>query len=148
LSFSYDLYAQIEKAAVYLAPDLGSIKIFELEKGTKVTGIEQKGYWHKVAYKGKKGWIYRFLVKTMPPVNGQDVYGKISSQTGQYEDFANRARRRPSAYSSAAAARGLNEGRLRFSAKYRLDYEALEKMEAVAITDSEAREFLGQGVAK
>jgi len=147
LSFSYDLYVNSARATVYLAPDIGSGKLFELPAGTRMSGIVQKGYWHKVEYQGKKGWVYKFLVKKTPPIKKQHVYDTGGPTSQKYQDFSDRARRRPSAYTAAAAARGLKKMRKRFSSRYHLDYEALDKMESINITNSQAMNFLAQGVS-
>ena len=147
LCFSYDLYVTSARAAVYPAPDVDSGKLFDLASGTRMSGIAQKGHWHKVEYQGRKGWVYTFLVNTTPPVKREDIYGAGGSVIREYEEFSGRARKRPSAYTAAAAARGLKEMRRRFSSRHRLDYAALEKMESRNIPNSQAMNFLAQGVS-
>jgi hypothetical protein len=81
------------------------------------------------------------MARRTPPLDKKDVYGK------QLEELADKARRRPSAFTTTAAARGLKEKRRRFADKYQLDYDALEKMESIQISDQEASEFLMRGVS-
>ncbi len=146
-AFSYDLYVHSIKASVYLMPDSGSQKLFIVSKGDKLTGLKQMGYWHKITYRGKNGWIYRFMVRNIQPVTKQDIYGRFKSLFRKYEAFSARSRRRPSSYTAAAAARGLKEKRKRFAVKYRLDWDALEKIESMDISDSQAITFLSNGVS-
>ncbi len=146
-SFSYDLYVHSIKASVYLMPDSGSQKLFTVAKGDKLTGLKQIGYWYKIVYSGKIGWIYRFMVRKTQPVQKQDIYGRFKSLFRKYEAFSARSRRRPSSYTAAAAARGLKEKRKRFAVKYHLDWDALEKIEAMDISDMEAITFLNKGIS-
>ena len=147
-SSAYDLYIQAVKAPIYLAPDISSGKIAELEKGEKITGIMEKGYWHKVELNGKTGWIYKFMVKSEPPINRSSLYARLSSVFQKFEASSNQSRKRSSSYTATAAARGLKEKRVRFAQRYSLNYEAVEKMESIGITDDEAMEFLKNRGAK
>ncbi len=143
---AYDLYVSSVKAQVYRMPDAGSEKLFELKMGTGLGGMKKAGYWHQVAYEGRVGWIYGFQVGYKPPVKKRDIYGSFKSLLEKYNMFTSRARRRSSAYSSVAAARGLKETRRHMNAQYRLDYNALEKMESIDITENQAMEFLKEGI--
>ncbi|MFZ5573207.1 MAG: hypothetical protein ACOZF0_22625 [Thermodesulfobacteriota bacterium] len=144
---AYDLYVASVKAQVYLMPDTGSEKLFELKQGTRISGLKKAEYWHQVSHQGRSGWIYSFQVAVKPPVKKRDIYGAFTSLLNKYKLFSDRSRRRSSAYSSVAAARGLRENRLRIHSGHRLDYEALEKMESVDITESQALMFLQEGTA-
>ena len=97
-------------------------------------------------YKGQAGWVYGFMVRNAPPVKKQDIYGAFTTLFQKYELFTSRARRRSSAYSSVAAARGLKENRKRIGPQFQLNYDALEKMESVSITDNQAMNFLKKGI--
>ena len=145
--FSYELYVHSTKAPVYQMPDSGAEKIVTLSKGARISGIKKKGYWHQVDYMGKNGWIYNFMVRNTPPVDKQDIYGQSKSLSKKYELFSKKARRRPSSYTAVAAARGLKEKRNRFSGKYHLDFESLEKIENIDISESDIRQFIAQGMA-
>ena len=138
---AYDLYVQSVNAPVYAMPDTASGIMATHERGTKLAGIEQKGNWHMIRVGGKTGWIYRFLVNDQPPPET----GTSSTLINQYSDYSAKARRRPSSYTAAAAARGLREKRPGFAEKYRLDYETLEKIEAIEITREELTAFIKQG---
>lgn len=140
-SYCFDLYVHSVKAPLYEAPSIGSTRLMELEKGQKIIGIKEKAGWYEVKYRSIRGWIYKLMARKTPPLDKRDVYGK------QIEELSNRARRRPSAFTTTAAARGLKEKRRRFANKYQLDYDALEKMESIEIGDKEAFEFLMRGVS-
>ena len=140
-SYSFDLYVHSIKAPLYEAPSIGSAKVMELQKGQRITGIKEKAGWYEVKYKNKKGWVYKLMARKTPPLDKKDVYGK------QIEELGDKARRRPSAFTTTAAARGLKAKRKRFADKYRLDYDALEKVESVVISDEEASKFLMRGVS-
>ncbi len=143
---SYDLYVTSLKASIYLMPDTTSEALFEVKQGFKLNGVRKSGYWHQVDHESRTGWIYGFQVGEKPPVKKNEIYGTFSSLFQKYETFMSRARRRSSAYSSVAAARGLKEHRQRVTVQYRLDFEALEKLEAVQFTDEQVMEFLREGM--
>lgn len=135
-----DLYVQSVKAPIISAPSLGSSKVAEAAKGESLKELEKKGDWYKVGYKEITGWVSRLLVGPKPPS------GKVSVLEETEEKIEKGARKRASAFTTAAAARGLAEDRARISDKYRVDFRGLEQMEAVKISDEEALRFLQQGV--
>lgn len=141
LSYSFDVYIHSVKAPLYQTPAIGSVKLTEMKKGEKVLGVNEKPGWYEVIYKGKKGWIHKLMARKKPPLDKKDVYGK------QIEELTDKARRRPSAFTTTAAARGLKEKRRRFADKYLLDYDAVEKMESIKISDEEASKFVMEGVS-
>ncbi len=138
---AYDLYVQSVKAPVYAMPDMGSTIKATYEKGDRLTGLEDKGNWHMIKIDGGTGWVYRFLVADRPPP--ETGAGELIDQ---YSNFSAQARRRPSSYAAAAAARGLREKDPDFAEKYQLDYEALAKVEAIEITEKELTSFIRQGM--
>lgn len=140
-SYSFDLYVHSVKAPLYQAPSIGSAKVAELQKGDKIVGIKEKAAWYEVRYKNKKGWIYKLMARKTPPLDTKDLYDK------DIGELADKARRRPSAFTTTAAARGLKEKRKRFADKYQLDYDALDKMESIEISDEQASEFLMRGIS-
>lgn len=137
-----DLYVQSVKAPILSAPSLGSSKVGEAVKGELLKEIEKKGDWFKVGYKDLTGWVSRLLVGPKPPA------GKVSVLEETEERIEKGARKRASAFATAAAARGLAEERARISDKYRVDFRGVEKMEAVSISDEEALRFLQEGVGR
>lgn len=137
-----DLFVQSVKAPILSAPSLGSSKVAEAVKGESLKELEKKGDWYRVAYKDITGWVSRLLVGSKPPS------GKVSVLEDTEERIEKGARKRASAFTTAAAARGLAEDRARISDKYRVDFRGVELMEAVSISDEEALLFLQEGVGK
>lgn len=137
-----DLFVQSVKAPILSAPSLGSSKVAEAVKGESLKELEKKGDWYKVGYKDFTGWVSRLLVGSKPPS------GKVSVLEDTEERIEKGARKRASAFTTAAAARGLAEDRARISDKYRVDYRGVELMEAVSISDEEASRFLQEGVGR
>jgi hypothetical protein len=60
----------------------------------------------------------------------------------QMDQMAQTARKRPSAYASTAAARGLVNQRKRLGQKLSYDYTALSKMESFAAGEKETLQFI------
>jgi len=147
LSYCFDLYVHSVKAPLYQTPSMGSKKIIELKKGAKVTGIEEKANWYKVRHEGKDGWVYKLMVRKEPPMETKGLFDRLKSIFRRIDVLREKSRRRPSSYTTTAAARGLRDKRQRSADKYRLDYDAVEKIESVEISDTEALEFLTKGVS-
>lgn len=147
LSYCFDLYVHSVKAPLYRAPSMGSKKITNLKKGTKIVGIKQKANWYKVKYRGRNGWVYKLMVRKTPPIDNKKLFGRLKSLFKRISALRAKSRRRPSSYTTVAAARGLRDKRKRSSDKYEYNYEALEKIESIEISDDEAMGFLMQGIS-
>lgn len=142
VAYAGDLFVQSVKAPILAAPSLGSPRITEVVKGDMLKEVEKKDSWHKVSYKDKTGWVSRLLVGPKPPI------GKVSVLEETEEKLEKGVRKRASAFTTAAAARGLAEDRARISDKFRVDFQGVETMEALNITDDEAVRFLQEGVGR
>lgn len=136
------LYVQSVKAPILSATSFGSQKVAEASKGEALNEIEKKGSWHKVSYKNKTGWVSRLLISPNPPS------GRVSVLVGTSENLESGARKRASAFTTAAAARGLAEDRSRVSDKFKTNFRDVERMEAVTISDEAAMAFVQEGVGK
>ena len=139
--YSFDLYVHSTKAPLFKEPAVDSEKIAEIKKGTLLQGIGENGNWYNVKHENLSGWIFKLIVKKTKPVDKKDI------SKDQVSELSEKARKRPSAFSTTAAARGLKDQRERPSDKYILDYESLEQIESIEISDEEAETFLKQGVA-
>lgn len=137
-----DLYVQSVKARLLSLPSLGSQVVAEAQRGEVLKELEKKGNWFKVNYRATTGWVSRFLVGSRPPS------GKVSILEETGEELEKGSRRRASAFATAAAARGLAEERARISDKLKVDYEGLEWMESISISDEDAGMFLKKGVER
>ncbi len=131
------VYVHSVKAVIMSGPSLKEKPVLTAARGDKLTVIEQSGRWYKVEAKGKTGWVSSLLVRPEPPMKRQSVF------TDSEEDLSKGSRRRASAVTSAAAARGLTaEERQRLGYDARVDYAALEKIESVDISTRELSRFL------
>ncbi len=148
-SYAYKAYVHSMNAAVFKTPSMRSKKIATLDKGEKLEVEKAQGAWYKVnSISGgdKTGWIYKFMVRNKPITNSSKLYSKLRSFFYKIESISKKSRRRPSSYTSTAAARGLREKRRHFAEKYKADYISLEKIEAIQISNKEAMIFLWEGV--
>lgn len=137
-----DYYVQSIRAPILIAPSFGSSKVIEASKGDALQELERKGGWHRVVYKNKTGWVSRLLINSKPPAN------RVSVLEATNENLETGARKRASAFTTAAAARGFSEDRSRVSNKYKVDFAGLARMEQVSFSDEEAMAFLQEGVQK
>lgn len=133
------IYVRSAKAPLLSKPVIGSGALLNLPMGTPVTRLTEKGIWYKVTYKDQTGWLCKLMTGPTPPTPGQARPG------GELEKISGRARKRPSAFTTTAAARGLMDKRKRFAGKYKLDFSTLEKIEAMRIADDEINDFLHAG---
>lgn len=136
------IYVQSVKAPILSDTSFGSSKLAEASKGDELNVVENKGSWYKVAYKAKTGWVSRLLVGSKPPAK------RASVLEGTSENLETGARKRASAFTTAAAARGFAEDRSRVSDKYKTNFRDVERMEAVKISDEVAMAFIQEGVGK
>lgn len=135
-------YVQSVKAPILLNSSFGSPKLAEAAKGEELKEVEKKGSWYKIIYKDKTGWVSRFLLGPKPPAN------RVSVLEGTSENLESGARKRASAFTTAAAARGFAEDRSRVSDQYKSDHRGVERMEAIKISDEVSMAFLQEGVGK
>lgn len=136
---SQTLYVQSYKAKIMKSPSFKAKVVATAQKGTELTVLSKKGRWYKVSIKGKKGWVSGLLVSQTPPMKKVSVFAKAD------KDISAKARRRASVMTTAAAARGLAEdGRKRLGAETRVDYAAMEKINAISVSESEVDAFIEQ----
>ncbi len=136
LSWAGDMFVHSHTAPVFEKPSLGSAKLMVLDQGTKVFGLKKEGMWQQVQAQNKTGWICRIMLGSSPPMSPVDISAEEVTQ------MSNSARKRPSAYASTAAARGLMHSRKRLGQKMTYDYDALNKMESYAATTEETLQFI------
>jgi hypothetical protein len=135
-----DFYVQSIRAPIMSDPSFGASKLAEAARGATLKELEKKGEWYKVSYKDKTGWVSRLLVSTKAPT------GRISVLEGSGQNLESGARKRASAFTTAAAARGFAEDRSRVSDKYKINFAGVERMESVKISDEASMAFLQEGV--
>jgi hypothetical protein len=147
LSYSFDLYVHSVKAPIYATPSMSSKKLAEIPKGTKLIGTSENPSWYEVQYNDINGWVYKLMVKKSPPLEKTGIFSRLKSLFHKIHTLRGKSRRRPSSFTTTAAARGLRDKRERFSDKYQLAYSSLERLESIEISDNEALEFLTKGVS-
>lgn len=133
------VYVNSVRAVIMDTPSMKGKPVVTASRGDKLTVVGEQNRWYNVKTDGKSGWVSTLLVRPEPPS------GKASVFTNTGEDLSKGSRRRASAVTSAAAARGLtadDRARLGFDAK--VDYKDLEKVESLNITNKELSDFLRQ----
>lgn len=146
-AFASELYVKSVKAKILSKPSFKAKVLGLAKRGAVVEETGRSGKWIEVRYKGtkgwKKGWISRYLVSTKPPM-------KRVSLLARGESLQKTSRRRASAFTSVAAARGLTDyDRARRGRKgYAVDFAALDRMDRINITEDEALKFIDEGVSK
>jgi hypothetical protein len=135
------VYVQTPKASIKSKPTFGSKTIATAVKGSRFNVIQKKGRWYKISFnRGKTGWVSAIHVSTRPPLKRISILGRAK------KDISKQARRRASVVTLTAAARGLAEDdRRRLGGdKAHADYDSLERIEAVKITEAEIDAFIKQ----
>lgn len=135
-SWAGQLYVASIKAPIWAEPSFQAGQIGVLARGVSVQGIAEKNGWYQVRYNEQTGWMLKMMLLSHKPI------AQTSANRQAVETLSQRARRRPSAFASTAAARGFKDKRRRFSDSLKLDYRALEKMESFRVNDGQALEFL------
>lgn len=135
------VYVHSKQAKMLAAPDFNAAPVATLDKGSALEVQGKDGRWLKVSHQQQTGWVPELLVGAKPPLD------KISVINEEAPELKESARRRASATTSTAAARGLrNDDRARESDDAVADYSALTEMEGYAVSDEEARKFVDEGV--
>ena len=133
-------YVQSLKAKVMSGASFRAKVLGETTRGHKLVALGRMGTWVKVNYQSREGYVSALLVSTRPPMEKQGLIKADESV------ISHGVRRRASTYTSAAAARGLvQDDRRRLSRDEKVDYQGLEKLEAVTITDDDIAKFMEGG---
>lgn len=131
------VYVQSERAELLRSPSMRSAVAAVVSKGERLRVHESTGRWHKVSRAGKFGWVSALVVAPNAPIDKASVF-KASTV-----DISRESRRRSSAVTSAAAARGLTEDdRGRLSKDAKADFNALLRVESMRVSMEEVETFL------
>lgn len=133
------VYVHSTKAKIYAENSLGSKLVSTAAQGEELEVLEQKSNWYQVRYKGNSGWVSSLLVKASPPM------GRVSALQKSKADISKESRRRASVVTLTAAARGLAEDdRRRLGGLTTMDYDSLERVEAISgnISEDEVSAFI------
>ena len=139
------LYVQSSKAQIMSQPRFDSERLADVKNGDRLRVLEHGKRWFRVSTDSPnavEGWIAGLHVAEYPPMKRVTVIHEGDV------DLEKKARKRASAVTSAASARGLSPmERKRLSEQNRADYHQLGRMEAVAdgITDKEVNAFIEAG---
>jgi len=136
-AYAETMYIQSKQAKLLSEPNFKSQSITTLEKAVAVEVISKKGRWSEIKFAGEQGWVSSFILAPKPPLN------KVTILKGENIDLSKSARKRASAVTTAGAARGLAaDERMRNSELQKTDYQALEKVEEMSVTDREIKQFM------
>lgn len=141
IAFTEDvLYVQSVMAKVYSKPSFNSDVLFQLNKGYKIEIFSKEGNWVKVTLGGKTGYISSFLLGKNPPLE------KVTVSKEKLSTDIENPRSRVSHTTAVAGVRGLSqERRARLGKEEKVDYEALEKIESINISEDELKNFMKEG---
>lgn len=130
-------YVSSLKAKLLEAPQFKAPLVAQLNKGDQVFVKKQQGVWLQVSTtSGASGWVSKFLTKTTPPTD------RVTVLPGTDENQLKDVRRRTSALTTAAAARGLAAKSARdTSSKYKDNKEAVKYMESFKISEADLNAF-------
>lgn len=130
-------YISSLKANLLAEPNFKANKIAQLKKGQAVSVLESKGPWLKVSADNQpNGWLSKFLTKSSPPSD------RVTVLPSDKETKLKDVRRRTSAITTAAAARGLAaSSRGSKEDLYKSDETGVDYMESFRISDSELDVF-------
>lgn len=133
-----DLFVQSVKAKIMSEPNFKAQVIDTVSRGDKLEQVEAKDGWFKVKAGAASGWVNHLAVADSAPLD------KVTVVTADAADLQDKSRKRSSAITSAAAARGLSDAeRKRMSEVGQADYRAMAQLEetAAGISDREIRDF-------
>lgn len=133
-----DLFVQSVKAKIMSEPNFKAQVINTANRGDKLEQVEEKDGWFKVKAGSAIGWMNHLAVADSAPMD------KVTVVTADAADLQEKSRKRSSAITSAAAARGLSDAeRKRMSEVGQADYRAMAHLEELAgnISDREIRDF-------
>lgn len=129
-------YVSSVKAKLLEQPNFKAATLVQLSKGQAVEILKTKGIWLQASANNKTGWVSKFLVKATPPAE------RVTVLPGNENTELKDVRRRTSAITTAAAARGLAAtARTESEAKHHADVAAVEYMESFKVTPAELYNF-------
>ena len=140
-SAAQSLYVQSLRGNLLAQPSFSAARVIAVQRGDQLQMLKSQGAWYQVAYSGKQGWMPKLLLGDQPPMN------KISVFTGNNKTLEHRARTRASNVTTAGAARGLSaDDRRRVGEEKGFNFSAVDRMEALKISDAEALRFIEGGL--
>jgi hypothetical protein len=136
LAHAQTLYISSQQAKVMAEPAFNASLVTTLSLGDEVTQLSQQGAWFEISMSdGSSGWISRFLARDTPPAERVTVLPADSNV--ELRDV----RRRTSALTTAAAARGL-AGSADSGDGLASDPEAVKYMEGFSVSPDSIETFM------
>ena len=134
------LYVQPFKAKVFAKPAISSEVLGSVDSGFRFISGGKEGSWVKLTYNGKNGFIPAIQTAATPPL------GKSATQAAETAPKLGARARTSSSTAVVAGMKGLTyEDRARVSKVEASNFETLEKLEALKITDAELEKFQAEG---
>ena len=139
-SFSvYASYVRSHEAPLYETPGYRSKKILALSRGEVVQELEKRGCWIKVRVNGRVGWIMRMYLSN-------NLYSNKIAMRRERQAKLNRGKRRRNIRTRvsrvAVGVKGLRASQVAKMRENQTDFDALEKMEKVAVSEETAIRFV------
>ena len=130
------LYVQSAKAKMMENPSYSAPVVTKIDRGTKLDILEFTDRWTKVSYRDNTGWVSSILLSSSVPIQSKSLL------SGHKKQLEKTSRRRASNSTTAAATRGLRQGKnARVNHKSAADYSALEEVESIRVDKTEVEAF-------
>lgn len=134
-----EYYVSSRTAPLWEAPSFQANKMGILTQGSKVEAVEERNGWVSVRYDQHHGWMLKLMLSGAAPL-------QPAADPRAMQVLEERARCRPSAFASTAAARGLMDKEDGFGHKLTLDFKAVERMESWRVTDQQVSDFMTESL--
>lgn len=130
------MYVNSKKVKLYQQPNYNAEVVTQLRKGDELQVIRQQEKWMQVRHAALTGWVPGYSVTTSKPAEENiSFFNRIKSFF-----MSDNKRSRVSTISTAGGIRGLSEEEGESSGNK--DYEALQKMEKMIVSDEEVEKFV------
>ena len=136
------LYVQSLKGQLLAQPAFNAAKVISVRRGDALTPVQLRGAWYEVRFSGKQGWMPKLLLADRPPMKTVSVF------TGNAPGLKQKARVRASNVTTAGAARGLSSDRQRVTDSGGANFSAVDRMDALTVSEADALKFVEQGVRR
>ncbi|MGC6367978.1 MAG: hypothetical protein ACON35_08295 [Candidatus Marinamargulisbacteria bacterium] len=140
MGYGQQMYVMSRTLNVMNGPSLDSKKIAALHHGDQVIINDTDGIWVFINRKETSGWVCKFNLVDHDPNRTQII------EAIQRTNLNKRARKRASAYSTAATTRGFNESEDKVATT--TDYLAVKRMMTFLPTVTEIKDFMTKGTLK
>lgn len=133
-------YVQPSQARLYEKPSLAAPVVATVPQGSCFENAVRKGGWIEVSWQGRTVWLPALVAATTPPKQ------KVALQGDALPPQVKLRSRASAAPTVVAGMKGLaSEDRKRLSSGQNVDYDALDEMEHLLVTDEEIDWFAKGG---